>query len=151
MRSGEYPKLDDLDDGDLKFHTDFRSVYATLLDGWAWAPEHHRGAGPATGGDRGAPRTTSWKDEVDGEEAALHRKGATPARASEAMAGTPLAHYGEPVLVPGSSCARNFVMVGQGNAESMAGASHGAGRTLSRGEAMGGFDGEFRKFTAEFR
>ena len=29
---GEQPSLTDLDDGDLKFSTDFRSVYATLLD-----------------------------------------------------------------------------------------------------------------------
>ena len=33
----------------------------------------------------------------------------------------------------------------------MASASHGAGRTLSRGEAMRGFDDEFRKFMEEFR
>ena len=31
---GKHPSLDDLDAGDLKFHTDFRRVYATLLDGW---------------------------------------------------------------------------------------------------------------------
>ncbi len=31
---GAHPSLTDLDDGDLKFHTDFRSVYATLLDRW---------------------------------------------------------------------------------------------------------------------
>ena len=31
---GKYPKLDDLTDGDLRFGTDFRSVYATLLDQW---------------------------------------------------------------------------------------------------------------------
>ena len=31
---GKHPKLDDLTDGDLKFTTDFRSVYATLLDQW---------------------------------------------------------------------------------------------------------------------
>lgn len=31
---GELPSLTDLDDGDLKFHTDFRRVYATLLEGW---------------------------------------------------------------------------------------------------------------------
>jgi uncharacterized protein (DUF1501 family) len=31
---GKHPNLSDLDDGDLKFHTDFRRVYATLLDGW---------------------------------------------------------------------------------------------------------------------
>lgn len=31
---GEYPSLTDLDQGDLRFNTDFRSVYATLLDRW---------------------------------------------------------------------------------------------------------------------
>lgn len=31
---GAQPSLTDLDRGDLKFHTDFRTVYATLLDGW---------------------------------------------------------------------------------------------------------------------
>jgi len=31
---GKHPKLDDLTDGDLKYTTDFRSVYATLLDQW---------------------------------------------------------------------------------------------------------------------
>jgi uncharacterized protein (DUF1501 family) len=31
---GKHPSLSDLDAGDLKFHTDFRSVYATLLDDW---------------------------------------------------------------------------------------------------------------------
>ncbi len=31
---GPHPSLTDLDNGDLKFHTDFRSVYATVLDKW---------------------------------------------------------------------------------------------------------------------
>ncbi|HEX3150703.1 MAG TPA: DUF1501 domain-containing protein [Gemmataceae bacterium] len=31
---GKHPSLTDLTDGDLKFHTDFRRVYATLLEGW---------------------------------------------------------------------------------------------------------------------
>jgi uncharacterized protein (DUF1501 family) len=31
---GKHPSLADLDAGDLKFHTDFRRVYATQLDGW---------------------------------------------------------------------------------------------------------------------
>lgn len=31
---GEYPRLDKLGEGDLIFNTDFRSVYATLLDKW---------------------------------------------------------------------------------------------------------------------
>jgi uncharacterized protein (DUF1501 family) len=38
---GDHPNLDDLKDGDVKFHTDFRQVYATLLDGWlGWSSEH---------------------------------------------------------------------------------------------------------------
>jgi uncharacterized protein (DUF1501 family) len=31
---GEHPSLTDLDDGDLKHHTDYRRVYATVLDNW---------------------------------------------------------------------------------------------------------------------
>jgi uncharacterized protein (DUF1501 family) len=31
---GKHPSLSDLDSGDLRYHTDFRSVYATLLDTW---------------------------------------------------------------------------------------------------------------------
>jgi uncharacterized protein (DUF1501 family) len=34
---GAYPSLTDLDQGDLKFNTDFRSVYATVLDRWMGA------------------------------------------------------------------------------------------------------------------
>jgi uncharacterized protein (DUF1501 family) len=43
---GEHPRLDDLEDGDVKFHTDFRQVYATLLDRWlGWSSK------PILGGD----------------------------------------------------------------------------------------------------
>jgi len=35
---GKYPSLADLDHGDLKFTTDFRSVYGTVLDHWLKAP-----------------------------------------------------------------------------------------------------------------
>ena len=35
---GEHPSLVDLTEGDLKFHTDFRRVYATLLDLWLGVP-----------------------------------------------------------------------------------------------------------------
>ena len=35
---GKYPSLTDLDRGDLKFNTDFRSVYGTVLDKWLKAP-----------------------------------------------------------------------------------------------------------------
>ncbi|MBI3864776.1 MAG: DUF1501 domain-containing protein [Planctomycetia bacterium] len=35
---GKYPGLDKLDEGDLIYSTDFRSVYATLLDRWLGCP-----------------------------------------------------------------------------------------------------------------
>ena len=35
---GEHPSLNDLDDGDLKHTTDFRSVYAALLEQWLGLP-----------------------------------------------------------------------------------------------------------------
>jgi uncharacterized protein (DUF1501 family) len=31
---GEHPSLRDLDEGDLKYKIDFRSVYAGILEGW---------------------------------------------------------------------------------------------------------------------
>ncbi|MBT5322042.1 MAG: DUF1501 domain-containing protein [Verrucomicrobiales bacterium] len=37
---GKHSSLTDLDQGDLKYHTDFRSVYTTLLDDWLdWPAE----------------------------------------------------------------------------------------------------------------
>jgi len=35
--TGKLPSLTDLDEGDLKHHTDFRRVYATVLEGWLGA------------------------------------------------------------------------------------------------------------------
>jgi uncharacterized protein (DUF1501 family) len=35
---GDHPSLTDLDFGNLKWHTDFRSVYATVLEGWLNVP-----------------------------------------------------------------------------------------------------------------
>ena len=35
---GEPPSLTNLDNGNLRFTTDFRSVYATILEGWLQAP-----------------------------------------------------------------------------------------------------------------
>jgi uncharacterized protein (DUF1501 family) len=46
---GSHPRLDDLSDGDLKFHTDFRSVYAALLEkwlGWSAVPILGEGCAP---------------------------------------------------------------------------------------------------------
>ncbi len=37
---GRHPSLADLEDGDVKFHTDFRQVYAAVLDQWlGWQSE----------------------------------------------------------------------------------------------------------------
>jgi len=47
---GKHPSLDDLQDGDLKYHTDFRAIYATLLEtwlGWPAAPILGEGYAPA--------------------------------------------------------------------------------------------------------
>ena len=38
---GEHPSLSDLDQGDLKYHTDFRQVYAALLEQWLAVPSEH--------------------------------------------------------------------------------------------------------------
>jgi uncharacterized protein (DUF1501 family) len=35
---GAHPDLEALDDGDLKFHTDFRRVYAAVLESWLGCP-----------------------------------------------------------------------------------------------------------------
>jgi uncharacterized protein (DUF1501 family) len=35
---GKHPRLDDLDDGDVKFHTDFRTIYAAVLEKWLGWP-----------------------------------------------------------------------------------------------------------------
>ena len=50
------------------------------------------------------------------------RKGATPA------------HAGQPVIIPGSMGAASFLLVGTGNSDFLASASHGAGRIKSRFE-----------------
>lgn len=95
-----------------------------------------------------APHNLIWPED-DGSF--THRKGATTARSYEAMAGTPYAYYGEPVLVPGSMGASSFVLMGKGNKGSLCSASHGAGRKMARGEAVHGHDEEFKKFLKEFR
>ena len=98
-----------------------------------------------------APHNLLWKEEMDGDEVILHRKGACPARGFQEMAGTPFAYYGEPVLVPGSMGASSYILAGQGHSGSLYSASHGAGRSLSRGDALKGHDEEFRKFMESFR
>lgn len=66
----------------------------------------------------------AWKELIDGQELIVHRKGATPA--------------GKDVLgiIPGSMTAPGFIVKGKGEVSSLASASHGAGRRMSRTAAM---------------
>ncbi len=65
----------------------------------------------------------AWKEEHDGRELIVHRKGATPAGA------------GVLGVIPGSMADPAFVVRGRGNAASLNSASHGAGRRMSRTQA----------------
>jgi tRNA-splicing ligase RtcB len=98
-----------------------------------------------------APHNLVWRDDSGGVPTFLHRKGACPSRGFEAMAETPFAYHGEPVLVPGSMGASSFILAGRGHAEALESASHGAGRQLSRGRALKADDAQFRQFLRDFR
>jgi len=65
----------------------------------------------------------AWKEDWNGREVIIHRKGATPA--------------GKGVLgiIPGSMTAPGFLVRGKGAALSLNSAAHGAGRQMSRSQA----------------
>lgn len=96
-----------------------------------------------------------WPDHDSRDSSAndvfLHRKGACPARSPEQMTGTDFAYLGEPVIVPGSMGASSFLLAGLGCGESLASASHGAGRCLSRGDALQASDEALREFLNHFK
>ena len=66
----------------------------------------------------------AWKEVYEGNEVIVHRKGATPA--------------GKDVLgiIPGSMTADGFIVKGKGETASINSASHGAGRKMSRTQAL---------------
>src|SRR6187200_3570871 len=66
----------------------------------------------------------AWKEKWEGKDLIVHRKGATPA--------------GKDVLgiIPGSMTAPGFIVKGKGEEASLNSASHGAGRRMSRTQAM---------------
>lgn len=66
----------------------------------------------------------AWKEQYEGREVIVHRKGATPA--------------GKDILgiIPGSMTAQGFIVKGKGFAASINSASHGAGRVMSRTAAL---------------
>lgn len=69
----------------------------------------------------------AWKEQHNGREVIVHRKGATPA--------------GKGVLgiIPGSMAAPGYLVRGRGNETSINSASHGAGRQMSRTRAQQSF------------
>jgi tRNA-splicing ligase RtcB len=75
----------------------------------------------------------AWKEMYEGREVIVHRKGATPA--------------GKDVLgiIPGSMTAPGFIVKGKGEVASLNSASHGAGRKMSRGKALGNITHEALK------
>ncbi|MEL6307094.1 MAG: RtcB family protein [Chloroflexota bacterium] len=65
----------------------------------------------------------AWKEELDGREVIVHRKGATPAG------------VGVMGIIPGSMGDPGYVVRGKGKEASINSASHGAGRKMSRRQA----------------
>jgi len=98
-----------------------------------------------------SPHNFLWKEKIGEELLNIHRKGACPARGVFSSNDPELRYYGEPVLVPGSMGASSFVLSGHGNNDSLNSASHGAGRSLSRGSSLKGHEKEFEQFMKDFR
>jgi tRNA-splicing ligase RtcB len=70
----------------------------------------------------------AWKEEHAGQELIVHRKGATPAGG------------GVLGVIPGSMADPAFIVRGKGQSESLRSASHGAGRKMSRTQAINTLD-----------
>lgn len=66
----------------------------------------------------------AWKETWNGQEVIVHRKGATPA--SKDVMG----------IIPGSMTAPGFLVRGKGEVNAVNSASHGAGRQMSRTQAI---------------
>ncbi|MBL7818876.1 MAG: RtcB family protein [Saprospiraceae bacterium] len=65
----------------------------------------------------------AWKEQLNGREVVVHRKGATPANAGD---------WG---IIPGSMTAAGYVVRGKGEVTAIHSAAHGAGRKMSRRRA----------------
>lgn len=66
----------------------------------------------------------AWKETLNGDEVIVHRKGATPA--AKGVLG----------IIPGSMTAPGFLVRGKGEEQSIHSAAHGAGRQMSRTQAI---------------
>jgi len=82
----------------------------------------------------------AWKEQVDGREAVVHRKGATPAG------------LGQLGIIPANMIDAGYIVSGKGDESSLCSASHGAGRKMSRKKANESITGsELRKMLAQHR
>ncbi|XPV75875.1 MAG: RtcB family protein [Desulfovibrio sp.] len=72
----------------------------------------------------------AFKEKLDGEEVIIHRKGATPA------------HEGTLGIIPGAMNTPAYVVEGKGNKNALNSAAHGAGRSMSRKQALKTFVGQ---------
>jgi tRNA-splicing ligase RtcB len=85
--------------------------------------------------------------DIEGEKKKVyvHRKGATRSLPAE-HPNTPAVykHVGQPVIIPGSMGTSSYILVGTQTAldESFGSTAHGAGRVMSRSEAIRSFRGE---------
>lgn len=79
-----------------------------------------------------APHNLIWQEE---EGSLLHRKGACPALGPSPESAGPFRYTGHPVIIPGSMGAASYLLAGAGNPEALCSACHGAGRSLTRGQA----------------
>lgn len=75
----------------------------------------------------------AWKEDVDGKEYYVHRKGATPAGA------------GVVGIIPSSMATKAYIVIGTGSEDSICSASHGSGRAMSRSQAIKNITVEQRK------
>jgi len=78
-----------------------------------------------------APHNVAWIKE----EKVRHRKGACPAAGPGTVDSTRYRWHGEPVILPGSMGDGSWLLLGNGDKETLSSSAHGAGRRLSRQEA----------------
>ena len=66
----------------------------------------------------------AWIESINGKPLFVHRKGATPAG------------KGTLGIIPSSMATKAYIVIGNGNEESLCSASHGSGRAMSRSQAI---------------
>lgn len=84
------------------------------------------------------PHNMAKLEKHGNEHLWVHRKGATRAFPHHRMQGSPYAHLGQPVIIPGSMGTASYLLLGTDTgSESLFSVNHGAGRTMSRTAAAG--------------